>query len=94
MCILQIAKVKDSINVPYCHLENHLPELIKLASRYEIVVFHCRFSAQRGPSAAEIFENEVTISGDNVKPRVLVLRGGFEKWHKLFCSNTELYESI
>ena len=75
--------------MPYCNLHKYLPELGKVSQEYQSVVFHCHFSARRGPSAAQIFEE--SLDGEL---NVLVLRGGFEKWHRLYCRNGDLYELI
>lgn len=86
-----MAKIKGSVNVPYCNLHNSLPELMKLSANYTSIVFHCHFSARRGPSAAQIFEDSKTESTD---VEVLILRGGFEKWFRLYNKQPDLYEQL
>lgn len=65
----------------------------KVSQDYQMIVFHCHFSAKRGPSAAQIFE-ETLPEGNEGRPDVLVLRGGFEKWYRLYNGQVDLYELI
>ena len=90
---MQVGKVKGSINVPYCDLYKTLRELLKFSQKFELIVFHCHFSAQRGPSAAQIFEDFGT-SETEIIPQVLVLRGGYKYWRKLYKSEEDLHEQI
>lgn len=85
-----MAKIRGSLNVPYCTLHKSLPELIKISSNFMSIVFHCHFSARRGPSAAQLFEDSMGIASIEV----LVLRGGFEKWFRLYSKHEELYELL
>ena len=78
--------------MPYCNFHNHLFELGEISKGYQSIVFHCHFSARRGPSAAQIFEE--TLRGTEGRPDILVLRGGFEKWYRLYNREAELYELI
>ena len=66
-----------------------LPELLRISKEFDFIIFHCHFSAQRGPSAAQIFEDFSSEA-----PQVLVLRGGYKYWRKLYQSQEDLYETI
>ena len=85
-----MAKIRGSVNVPYCNLHKSLAELIKISAPFTSIVFHCHFSARRGPSAAQFFEDSKAES----EIEVLVLRGGFEKWFRLYNKQPDLYEPL
>lgn len=69
-------------------------ELVKLGQNYSALIFHCHFSARRGPSAASIVEDELVRQGLHSSVEIYVLRGGFERWHRLYHKDPALYEQL
>lgn len=69
-------------------------ELLLLGQNYSAMIFHCHFSARRGPSAASIVEDELKRQAKDSSVKVYVLRGGFERWHRLYHKDPALYEQI
>lgn len=75
-------------------MHGRISELLLLGQNYSAMVFHCHFSARRGPSAASIVEDELKRQYENSNVEVYVLRGGFERWHRLYHKDPTLYEQL
>lgn len=71
-------------------MDKYFPELNRISSDFKSIVFHCHYSAQRGPSSAEYFEESFPHNTVNV----LVLKGGFSKWKTLFRNHPDLFEKL
>jgi len=67
------------------------------------VIFHCALSQQRGPSSALKYLRErermnnsgqlgIGADGQDLKQRVYVLDGGFQKWQEAYGEDPELTE--
>lgn len=75
-----------------------MDELMKLASQYKKMIFHCHFSQVRGPKSAFMFKRYYAMkqaeTGGNVDLEILVLEDGFIGWHNTYQGNAALYERI
>ena len=69
--------IAGSTHVPSAQLEARVGALARALAGQRRVVFHCMFSRERGPRAAERFLAEAR-GGEGQE--VLVLEGGFEAW--------------
>jgi hypothetical protein len=78
--------------VPYESLPQRLGLVTKAASGKMKIVFHCHFSARRGPAAAEAVLS--ALRGAESSPEVVVLRGGFQMWYRLYRLQPDLYEEL
>ena len=88
-------KIQGSVNKPASDLtRNDLKLMAQQYKDFENIIFHCRFSQQRGPSAARGYKLE-KASNPNIfknypKQNVLVLEGGiieFKRNYKKLCQN-------
>jgi Cdc25 family phosphatase len=78
-------KVKDSINIPSEVFDKSMRDLYTdlKESGSKKVVFHCHYSAQRGPRCANKFSQFLEQNGAIGEVEVLVLKGGIAEWVNL-----------
>ncbi|KAI6114394.1 Rhodanese-like domain-containing protein [Pisolithus sp. B1] len=79
--------IKRSYHVPSKSFLNGVDKLVKDTKDIPMVVFHCRYSQERGPKAARIYEETRNIlhkpsSGQYFEARIL--RGGFNHFGKKY----------
>lgn len=92
-------------NIPVSTQDYRLPELVRNHCNDHIIIFHCALSQQRGPSSALRYLRErermsekgqlgINADGDDIKQRVYVLEGGFQKWQELYVLNSSRRMSL
>ncbi|KXL42792.1 hypothetical protein M433DRAFT_54669, partial [Acidomyces richmondensis BFW] len=90
-------------HVPVHEHEYRMPELVRTLKDFDMVVFHCALSQQRGPSSALKYlrTREGMVENGRVEARkdgkaltegqkVYVLEGGFLKWQEAYGDDAEL----
>ena len=90
-----IGKIPGSLNIPFHSFENSYDILVEATKGKNYVIFHCHFSAQRGPSAAAMardFYEKAYLPGE--RPTVLVLRGGFKAWFNLYHNDLRHFQKL
>lgn len=96
-------KIKGSLHFPYATFRpEQLIQRLALApnaTQPTNIVFHCHYSAVRGPSAAKrlatfLASNESSCSSLQRNLKVHVLKGGFKTWSELYSGHSDLIESI
>ncbi len=70
-------------------------ELIELAKNHKKIIFHCHYSAVRGPKSSLFFQRAFLNSKfAHQELEILVLRGGFGNWSETYGSDPTLYTKI
>jgi rhodanese-related sulfurtransferase len=94
--------IKGSHWIPTNQLEARIPELIRVHSDKEQIIFHCMLSQQRGPSSALKFARALEDASNKAakiqlpkkeRPTVCVLEGGFGMWQAQFGEDERLTEA-
>lgn len=90
--------IKGCLHYPSSSLPEKLPELLPKLADYDEVVFHCALSQVRGPQAAlRTLRSAAALPPQEFVPlepvNILVLRGGFTEWQRLYGEDatTEAY---
>lgn len=70
-------------------------EIIDLSRSYSKIVFHCHFSASRGPKSASLFNREFSKTCTEERElEIYILRGGFERWYEEYKDDPSLYTEL
>jgi len=87
--------IKGSYHLPSLKFESRVDELVYKTKNIPVVVFHCKFSQQRGPDAARLYDAKRSCQeGEEHKnQKVYVLQGGFCTFGDLFKDDPTLVEN-
>eukprot|EP00030_Apusomonadida_sp_AF-17_P003492 a352269_69.p2 GENE.a352269_69~~a352269_69.p2 ORF type:complete len:148 (-),score=39.46 a352269_69:405-821(-) len=66
----------------------------KLGGERLLVVFHCMYSQQRGPSMAELVRAELAERGASENLELSVLSGGFVSFSRFATKHPEVFENL
>ena len=88
-------KIRGAVNVPAYQIRADGGRgLVEMLRCEPIVVFHCMYSQQRGPSSALIYLRAAAAAGaEQQRQEVYVLRGGFDGFFRQYAADCpELFE--
>lgn len=83
--------IKGSYHAPSKNFLNEVDKLVKDTKDIPMVVFHCRYSQERGPKAARIYEETRNILHEPSEAHVL--RGGFHHFGEKYKDDPRLVEN-
>ena len=90
---VQVLKIKGAMHYTVSRVRQDVAPLVKALRNQRVVVFHCMYSQQRGPSCADRYiEYRRKHPQDGPEQLVLVLRGGFHNFHKEYKDDAQLFE--
>ena len=90
-------KIAGARHEPARALRSDVRPLVRALRGAEVVVFHCMYSQQRGPMCAQLYARQRRRQGEACAQDVLVLRGGFNAFYKLYGKAPdadELFDSV
>ncbi|KAF9221608.1 Rhodanese-like protein [Gyrodon lividus] len=87
--------IKGSYNLPSLKFQSGVDDLISKTKVVPMIIFHCKFSQERGPVAAAIYDARRTLQeADEYKnQRVYVLHGGFNTFAATYKDDPLLVEN-
>lgn len=91
----QGGNIRSSINIPFDQLDNEMKNIFERTRNMDDIVFHCTFSQQRGPAAAEAycdFLNSLPVGQINKQQNIYILRRGYKGWKNLVGEDSDWIE--
>ncbi|KAH0832078.1 Rhodanese-like domain-containing protein, partial [Lanmaoa asiatica] len=87
--------IKGSHNLPSLKFQSGVNELISKTKGVPMVVFHCKYSQERGPVAAGIYDAKRSLqeAEEYKNQQVYVLQGGFNTFATKFKDDPLLVEN-
>ncbi|KAF9241166.1 Rhodanese-like domain-containing protein, partial [Melanogaster broomeanus] len=87
--------IKGSHNLPSLKFQSGVDDLLSKCKGVPMVIFHCRFSQERGPVAAGMYDARRTLQeADEYKnQQVYVLQGGFNTFAETYKDDPLLVEN-
>jgi Cdc25 family phosphatase len=89
----QDGRIKGSMHIPSTEWERRSSELLDHVIKNQItnVIFHCTFSAVRGPTIAKSFSQSIK---EQYSLRVHVLQGGWSAWSSKYGSDPAVTDPL
>ncbi|TDH65075.1 uncharacterized protein CCR75_006056 [Bremia lactucae] len=88
--------IRSAVNIPeeFFMDNDRVDVLVDKYKDKDLIVFHCMMSQIRGPSCAKRFKSrmDVVLDGAKLKPRVLILHGGYESFQRTYKDEVDLIE--
>jgi len=87
--------IKGSYNLPSLKFQSGVDELISKIKGVPMVIFHCKFSQERGPNAAGMYDAKRALqeAEEYKNQKVYVLQGGFNTFATSFKGDPLLVEN-
>jgi rhodanese-related sulfurtransferase len=71
-----------SVNVDHLQCTNRIPEILQATADTDLLVVHCQFSAHRGPTIANLLQEEIERNPGVYRQQIALARGGFRAWQE------------
>ncbi|KJE89198.1 hypothetical protein CAOG_00718 [Capsaspora owczarzaki ATCC 30864] len=84
----QGGNIAGCVNVPSATISKAIDELVEQYGQHDMVIFHCMYSQQRGPSCAKYFARN--LDARKHLAQVYCLEGGFRSWAQQFGRDSSL----
>ncbi|RQM26592.1 hypothetical protein B5M09_003010 [Aphanomyces astaci] len=90
--------IRGAINVPeeHFHDDDDVDNFVDEMKTVPTIIFHCMMSQVRGPFCAHRFQSRVNAVLEHaaIKPKVLVLTGGFQLFRQNYSHDDDLVEGL
>eukprot|EP00741_Cyanophora_paradoxa_P012499 tig00020610_g12077.t1 len=86
--------IRGSLHVPSQEFDDKVSNLVERFKNHDVLVFHCMYSQQRGPSCAMRFARELSARAPSAKVQTAILKGGFINFFHKHKGNPALFEDL